>query len=325
MSLSPTTARTSRTAGVMRHRQLGRTGLNVSVVGFGASPLGDVFRVTDREEGERAVHMAIDEGINLFDVSPYYGLTLAEERLGAALRGRRDRVILSTKCGRYGVDKFDYSARRIVASIEESLSRLQTDHVDLLLAHDIEFGDLRQIIDETIPAMRRLQEQGKARYIGISGYPLRSLVRVAGEAPVDVMLSYCHYNLLADDMDSVLTPVAENLGVGLINASPLSMGLLTEEGPPDWHPATEEMRNAAKRAAEYCRDRGADLGELALRFCFDYPRSATTLVGMATREEVGKSLHALEEPADPELVREVRAIFGGTFNSSWPSGREENQ
>ncbi|MGH9585516.1 MAG: aldo/keto reductase [Acidobacteriaceae bacterium] len=295
------------------------------MVGFGASPLGDVFGVTDPKEGERAVHMAVDEGINLFDVSPYYGLTLAEERLGAALRGRRDRIILSTKCGRYGVDRFDYSARRIAESIEESLRRLQTDHVDLLLAHDIEYGDLSQIIEETIPAMRRLQEQGKARYIGISGYPLRPLVRVVGEAPLDVVLSYCRYNLLADDMDAVLAPVVEHLGAGLINASPLSMGLLTEEGPPGWHPATKETREAAKRAAEYCRGRGANLSELALRFCFDYPRAATTLLGMATREQVRSSLRAFQTPADLELVREVRAIFGNAFNSSWSSGREENQ
>lgn len=324
MSQSPTAVRSSRPA-AMRYRPLGCTGLEVSVVGFGASPLGDVFGVIDPEEGKRAVHMAVDEGINLFDVSPYYGLTMAEERLGVALRGRRDRVILSTKCGRYGVDRFDYSARRIAASIEESLGRLQTDHVDLLLAHDIEYGDLNQIIGETIPAMRRLQEQGKARYIGISGYPLRPLVRVAREVPLDVVLSYCRYNLLADDMDAVLAPIAEHLGIGLINASPLSMGLLTDGEPPVWHPAPTETRNAAKRAAEYCRGRGAELSELALRFCFDYPRVATTLLGMATREQVRDSLRAIQAPADLQLVREVREIFGDAFNSSWTSGRKENQ
>jgi len=309
----------------MQYRPLGRTGLKVSVIGFGASPLGDVFGMTDPKEGERAVHMAVDEGINLFDVSPYYGVTLAEERLGAALRGRRERVILSTKCGRYGVDKFDFSARRIAASIEESLRRLQTDRVDLLLAHDIEFGDLNQIIEETIPAMRQLQQQGKARYIGVSGYPLRPLVRVAQAVPLDVVLSYCHYNLLADDMDAILAPVAEQLGFGLMNASPFSMGLLTEQGPPEWHPAAKATGDAAKRAAEYARSQGADLAEVALRFCFDYPRAATTLVGMVTREQVRKSLRALERPADPQLVREIHAIFGDAFNSSWISGRVENQ
>lgn len=325
MSQSPPALRSSQPAGAMQYRPLGRTGLEVSVIGFGASPLGDVFGVTDPGEGERAVHMAVDEGINLFDVSPYYGVTLAEERLGSALRGRRERVILSTKCGRYGVDQFDFSARRIAASIEESLGRLQTDHVDVLLAHDIEFGDLNQIIGETIPAMRQLQKQGKARFIGISGYPLRPLVRVLQSIPLDVVLSYCHYNLLANDMDTILAPVAEQLGVGLINASPFSMGLLTEQGPPEWHPAAKATRDAAKRAAEFARSQGEDLADLALRFCFDSPRAATTLVGMVTREQVRKSLRALARPADPRLVREIHAIFGNSFNSSWISGREENQ
>jgi L-galactose dehydrogenase len=177
----------------MEFRRLGRTDLQISVVGFGASPLGDVFRLIDTEEGRRAVHLAIEEGINFFDVSPYYGVTLAEERLGQALSGRRDKVILATKCGRYGFRDFDFSAQRVQSSVEESLGRLRTDYVDLLQAHDVEFGDVNQIIDEMVPAMPRLQQEGKARYIGISGYPLKVLMRIAEKVPVDGILSYCRY------------------------------------------------------------------------------------------------------------------------------------
>src|SRR6185312_9267055 len=159
-------------------------------------------------EGMRAVHLAVDQGINFFDVSPYYGLTLAEERLGRALEGRRKGVILSTKCGRYGDTLFDFSAERIRQSVDESLRRLRTDYVDLLQAHDVEFGEVEQIIHETIPEMRRLQQQGKARYIGITGYPLGTLIRIAEAVPVDSIISYCRYNLLIDDMDASLMPVA---------------------------------------------------------------------------------------------------------------------
>ena len=310
---------------MMQYRFLGTTELEVSVVGFGASPLGDVYGATGPEEGKRAVHLAIDEGINFFDVSPYYGQSLAEHRLGAALEGRRNQVVLATKCGRYGSNEFDFSARRVFASVDESLHRLRTDYVDLLFAHDVEFGDVKQIVDETIPAMRRLQEQGKARYIGITGFPLRTLIRIARAVPVDAILSYCHYNLLADDLESVLAPLAESQGIGLINASPLHMGLLTERGGPDWHPAPSEMREAAGRAAEFCRHRGFDISDLALRFCFDYPGVATTLVGMATREQVRSSLRAFEAPADPQMVRKVRAIVAPVFNRFWSSGQEENQ
>ena len=130
----------------MQYRQLGNTSLRVSILGYGASPLGNAFRVTDPAEGKAAVHLAVERGINYFDVSPYYGLTLAETRLGEALVGLRQNVILATKCGRYGADQFDFSAPRITASIDESLARLQTDYVDLLQAHDVEFGDARQIV-----------------------------------------------------------------------------------------------------------------------------------------------------------------------------------
>src|SRR5215472_5119827 len=139
----------------MQYRTLGHTQIKVSIAGFGASPLGNVFGPIDPTEGARAVHLAIDEGINFFDVSPYYGLTLAEERLGQALAGKRDQVIVATKCGRYGVDQFDFSAARVRLSVEESLRRLCTDQIDLFQAHDVEFGNVQQIVSETIPTMRR--------------------------------------------------------------------------------------------------------------------------------------------------------------------------
>lgn len=287
-------------------------------------PLGDVFGTCDPDEGARAVDLAIDEGINFFDVSPYYGQTLAEERLGQALLGKRDKVVLSTKCGRYGADQFDFSAKRIRTGIEDSLKRLRTDHVDLLQVHDVEFGSAEQIIHETLPALRRLQEQGKTRYVGISGYPLKALVDIAQRAPVDSVLSYCRYNLLIDDMDTVLMPAAEALRVGVINASPLHMGMLTEKGAPEWHPAPAEVHLAVKAALAFCHNRGIDLSELALRFCFDYPRVASTLVGMSTTEQVRRNLKAFEETADSELVREVKVILAPATNVVWPSGRSGN-
>jgi L-galactose dehydrogenase len=143
-----------------------------------------VYGTTEPSEGKRAVHSAIESGINFFDSSPYYGLTLSEERLGEALVGWRDKVVLATKCGRYGLDGFDFSAARVTASIDESLRRLQTDHVDLLQAHDVEFGDVDQIIHETVPAMRKIQEQGKARYIDVSS----TLVGIRSEEQVKASL-----------------------------------------------------------------------------------------------------------------------------------------
>jgi L-galactose dehydrogenase len=319
------TARSNANSLRMQYRQLGRTDLVVSLVGYGASPLGDVFGNTDPKEAVRAVHLAIDEGINFFDVSPYYGRTLAEERLGAALEGRRSEVILATKCGRYGDAEFDFSANRVTRSLDDSLRRLRTDYVDLLQAHDVEFGDARQIIEETIPVMRRLQEKGKVRYIGITGYPLKVLVRIARAVPVDSILTYCRYNLLADDMDAFLMPFAREHGVGVINASGLHMGILTDRGEPDWHPAPGEVKRAGRQAAELCRQRGIDLAQLALRYCFEYPLVASTLVGMSTTDQVRRNIAAFCAPADPQLVREVRSILNPVRNHVWHSGRPENQ
>jgi L-galactose dehydrogenase len=306
------------------YRILGQTGLEVSAIGFGASPLGNVFGPVNAAEGEKAVHLAIAEGINFFDVSPYYGLTLAEERLGQALSGKREKVVLATKCGRYGIDQFDFSAKRVRTSMEESLRRLRTDYVDLFQAHDVEFGYVKQIIDETIPAMRQLQEEGKARYIGITGYPLKVLMRIAEKAPVDCILSYCHYNLLNNTMASVLVPFADKRGIGLINASPLLMGVLTEHGAPGWHPAPSGVHIAVQEVLAFCREHGVDLSELALRYCFDYPHVASTLVGMSTTEQVRRNLRALEKSADAELIDHVKAILAPVANTVWPSGRSEN-
>ena len=309
----------------MDYRKLGKTDLNLSLVGFGGAALGGVFGNVDPGEGVRAVHLAVDSGINFFDTSPYYGITLAETRLGAALVGRRERVVLATKCGRYGMDEFDFSAKRVTASIDESLRRLQTDYVDLFQVHDLEFGDAQQIIEETIPALRRLQQQGKARYIGITGYLPKLLRRIAEAAPVDSILTYCHYNLMNTDMDEVLTAFAREHGIGLINAAALHMGILTENGPAEWHPAPQAVRDAGKRAAEFCRSRGADIADVALRFSLDHPYVSSTLVGMANTRQVEASLELLRTSTDPELLRQVEAILAPVFNHVWPSGRAENQ
>jgi L-galactose dehydrogenase len=294
------------------------------VIGFGASPLGNEFGSVDPSEGERAVRAAIDAGINYFDVSPYYGRTLAEERLGTALAGRRQQIILGTKCGRYDRNDFDFSAVRVRASVDESLRRLRTDYLDVLLAHDIEYGDREQIVNETIPAMRELQNEGKARHIGVSGLPLRMLADVAERANVDLVLSYCHYNLLIRDLDRWLTPVAERLHAGLINASPLHMGLLTEWGAPEWHPAPPRVKEVSAKIVELCKAYGAEPAVVALAFCLAHPFVSSTLVGMSGAEQVRQNLRALDAEPDPELLAQIEAVVAPVRDVTWPSGRKEN-
>jgi len=309
----------------MKYRKLGNTGLDVSILGYGASPLGSVFRDVDESEGIRTVHEALDLGINLIDVSPYYGLTKAETVLGKALATvPRDRYILSTKAGRYGSDEFDFSAERIARSIEESMNRLNVDHIDILHLHDIEFGDLEQVIEESIPALERLKEQGKIRFYGVTGLPLAIYPKVLDRIHVDTIINYCHYSL-NDTTLADLLPYFASKGTGVISASPLSMGLLSVRGAPEWHPADEEIKQYCQRAAAYCADRGEDIAKLALQFSVSHEQIPTTLTGTANPENIRKNVQWIEEPIDELLLQEVQEILQPIMNRTWPSGREENQ
>jgi len=308
----------------MRYRTLGKTGLEVSVVGFGASTLGNVFGDVSAEDGRKAVRHAIASGVTLFDVSPYYGLTKAEERLGDALAGLREDVVVATKCGRYGEDHFDFSAQTITHECENSLRRLKTDRVDLLQAHDIEFGNIKQVVNETIPAMRRLQEQGKVRFVGVTSYWPGLLARVAELTPVDTILNYCHKNLLMDDMSRELTPFVTRSGVGLMNASPLHMGLLGGQVPPLWHPAPEAVKMAARDIVAICRNFGQEPATVALNACLSDSAITSTFIGMSSVAQVEASCAALNFVPPPDLMSAIQRRIAPVFNTVWASGLEEN-
>ncbi len=309
----------------MRYKTLGKTGIDVSIIGFGGAPLGNEFGGIDVAEGDRAVHFAIEHGLTFFDTSPYYGRTLSETRLGAALQGRRQQVVLSSKCGRYDAASFDFSEARVKTSVDESLRRLRTDHLDLLIAHDIEFGERDQIIEETVPAMRALQQAGKIRAVGISGLPLKILADVATRAKVDFVLSYCRYNPLIQDMDVYLTPVLEKQGIGLLNAAPVHLRLLTKEGALAKHPAPESVKQAGAAIVQACLRHGVDPAIAALQFCLRHPYAASTCVGMSKQSEVEQNLTALDSEIAPDLLAEISKIAAPVRTTTWPSGRPENQ
>ncbi|WP_160719594.1 aldo/keto reductase [Bacillus sp. USDA818B3_A] len=307
----------------MKYRKLGNTGLEVSILSYGASSLGSVFRHIDEAEGIKTVHTAIDNGINLIDVSPYYGLTKAETVLGKAIREiPRDKFILSTKAGRYGENQFDFSKQRIMDSIEESLTRLQTDYVDILLLHDIEFGSINQIMEEGIPVLQQLKREGKIRFFGVSGLPLTIFDRVLNQTELDVILSYCHYSLNDTSLLSLI-PLLKEKKTGLINASPLSMGLLSSKPVADWHPASEHIRTICKQAAEFCERNGSDLSKLAIQYSVQNEIIPTTLVSTASVENIKKNIKWTNETIDEELLNSVLDILAPIHNKSWPSGNVE--
>lgn len=308
----------------MVYNELGKTGLRVSNLGFGASSLGGVFRHINEDDAIEAVFAALDGGINYIDVSPYYGHYKAETVLGKALRQlRRDRYVLSTKVGRYGqdgVNTWDYSASRVTQSVYESMERLHVDRIDLILVHDIEFADLQQVVDETLPALARLRDEHVVDHVGITDLQpenLKWVIDHSDEKTVEVVLNFCHYclndHLLLDYLDFF-----EQRGIGVINASPFSMGLLSERGTPDWHPAPDSLKSACARAAAYCEERQYPIDKLAIQYSTSQnPRIATTLFSSANPENVCRNIAYVNEPVDEQLVREVQQIIGNQMGVRW--------
>ena len=310
----------------MEYRPLGNTGLRVSALAYGGSSLGSAFRSIDQAEGIRSVHAAVDLGINLIDTAPYYGATTAESVLGKALRGvSRDRYYLATKVGRYGPEPadFDFSAKRVTRSVDESLARLGVDYVDFLQVHDIEFGYLDQIVSETIPALKGLKALGKTRFVGISGLPLVMFQRVLSRVEVDQVQSYCHF-CLNDTSLADLLPELTSKQLAVFNSAPLAMRLLSDEGAPPWHPAPLALRAKCTEAAAHCRSRGENLSELALQFSVSDGRIPTTIVGTANPANVARNIQTIQKPLNRELLAEVQAILAPVRNLTWHSGRPEN-
>ena len=307
----------------MKYNEIGKTGLKVSNLSFGASSLGGVFHSIRETEGIEAVFTAIEKGMNFIDVSPYYGHYKAETVLGKALKEiPRDRYILSTKVGRYGkdgVNTWDYSAQRATDSVYESMERLNIDYIDLINVHDIEFADLNQIVNETLPALVSLREKGVVGHVGITDLQLENLQWVIDHSPagtVESILNFCHFCLNDDKLVDYLDYFEER-GIGVINASPLSMGLLSQRGVPDWHPAPQSLVEACQKAVQHCLSKNYPIEKLAIQYAVSNPRIATTLFSSANPQNVIKNIEYAEEPIDWQLVQEVQDIIGDQQRVSW--------
>ena len=310
----------------MEYRDLGQTGMKISHLSFGASSLGSVFRETNEKESFEAVEAAIEGGINFIDVSPYYGHYKAETVLGKALRNiPRDKYYLSTKVGRYGkdgVNTWDYSAKRVTDSVYESMERLGIDHIDLINVHDIEFqaalpGGLQKVVDETLPALFELRDKGVVSHVGITDLQLQNLKWVVERCEgVESILNFCHYTL-NDDALIDYAGFFEQHGVGIINASPLSMGLLSQRGVPCWHPAPKPLVKACQKAAEYCREQGYPIEKLAVQYAVSNSRIASALFSSANPDNVRRNIQWANEEPDWDLVDKVKEIIGDQQRVTW--------
>ena len=309
----------------MKRRLLGRTGLEVPILAFGASSLGAEFRRVTVEEALASVRVALDLGMNLIDTSPFYGRGMSEVLLGIALKDvPRDSYTLCTKLGRYDLGHFDFSARRVAESVDVSLHRLGTDHLDIILCHDIEFVPMQQLVDETIPALQRIRDAGKVRFIGFSGYPQKIFRFVCDQTDVDCVLNYNQYTLQNTRFADETVPWLVERGIGVMSAGPFSARLLTDAPLPAWLKEPESVKAAAREAAALCRARGTPIAKLALQFSLENPLIATTIAGSANPANIRDWATWAAEPIDRELLAEVQGIFAPVHNVGHVEGLPEN-
>lgn len=309
----------------MKTRKLGKTDLELPILSFGASSLGQEFRSVKLEEALSSVKVALDLGMNFIDTSPFYGRGMSEVLLGVALRGiPRSQYKLCTKLGRYDLQHFDFSAKRVVESIDVSLHRLGTDHLDIILCHDIEFVPMQQIVDETIPAIRKIQKAGKVRYVGFSGYPQKIFRFICDQIDVDCVLSYNQYTLQNTRFADESIPYLKEKGVGIMNAGPFSARLLTNAPLPAWLKEPENVKAAARAAADLCREHGVDIAQLALQYSIANPDITTTIAGSANPDNIRNWARWAELPIDESLLAEVLKIFSSVKNIGHLEGLPEN-
>jgi len=311
----------------METRPLGNTGIDLPALSFGASSLGAEFRSIDLNEAFGAVHTALDLGMNFIDTSPFYGRGMSEVMLGQALKGiDRESYLLGTKLGRYSLEHFDFSAKRVDESLHVSMHRMGTDHLDLILLHDVEFVQLPQIWEEAIPALLKAKAEGKVRAIGFSCYPMACFNTVLDqvEDDIDCVLSYNQYTLQNTAFADELVPRLKSKNLGAINAGPFSARLLTNAELPEWLKEPEEVKAAARAAAKLCEDNGVDIAQLALQFSCENPDIASTVAGSANPKNVAKWAKWLSEPIARDLLAAVQEIFEPVKNIGHLEGLPEN-
>ena len=253
----------------MLTRPIGASGIQASVVGLGTWAIGGwMWGGTDEAESVAAIQTSIDEGVSLIDTAPAYGQGLSEEIVGKAIKGRRDEVVLATKCGlvwhtQKGNHFFDYDGRpvhrylgreSIMHEVEESLKRLGTDHIDLYITH---WQDPTTPIEETVEALVRLKEQGKIRAIGASNVSPEELKAYVATGKLDAIQE--EYSMVKRDIEETLLPISADNGVSTLSYSSLALGLLSGKMGPERTFSGDDQRKDNPRFSQSNREKVAQL------------------------------------------------------------------
>ncbi|EFN67987.1 D-arabinose 1-dehydrogenase [Camponotus floridanus] len=315
----------------MEYKELGKTGLFVSKLSFGCGPLGCHYGTYDETDAIEAVRQAIKQGVNYIDTAPWYGQGRSETILGKALKGiPRGAYYIATKIGRYELDydnMFDFSVEKTRKSLKKSLELLGLDYVDVIQArdiiHDIEFApSLDIIITQTLPELSKQVAEGKAKYIGLTGYPMSVLKECIEKSNINIacVLSYARLTLIDDTLLEYI-PFFKKHNIGLINAAALSMSLLTNNGPPNWHPASDETKEQCANAAQYCKNQNVELSKLAIWHSMQYTNVDTNLIGIQNTKQLQMNLDVLRNSItekEKTLLQEIQEKYLSTIkNQHW--------
>jgi aryl-alcohol dehydrogenase-like predicted oxidoreductase len=321
----------------VRTRALGRTGLQVSEIGFGAwaiggNRFGSSYGPTDDKVSRRAVRRALDLGCTFFDTADFYGFGHSEEVLGEALGADRLRVVLATKCGGNFYEKpirTDFSPEYIVAACERSLERLRTDYLDLLQLHNPDLATIQK--GDCFEALEVLKKEGKILHHGVSVHTSEEGLAVVRDGRPEAVQAV--YNVFSQRPARDLLPAAEKSGTGIIAREPLANGFLTAKYADDaefpagdirhgWprEAVATRARTARELAGSLARD-GRTMAQTAILFALSHPAVSVTIPGAKTPEQVEENLGAWEAaPLVGDEVVALRRLFGGPCRV-WERGR----
>jgi D-threo-aldose 1-dehydrogenase len=324
---------------VMPTRRLGRTDLDVSLLGFGGAPLGDLYARVDEETAIATVETAIDAGVTLFDSSPLYGHGLSEHRIGAALRRRPEaRAVISTKVGRvadphgprgsgsgyvgglpHGL-AFDYSRDGAWRSLEQSLLRLGRDRIDIALIHDVDIrthgvggveARFGQAMSGAYLALTEMRAQGVVGAIGVGVNEADMAARFAREGDFDAMLLAGRYSLLEQPALADFLPLAVAKGIAVLLGGVLNSGILATGAVPgaryDYAPAPPPVLARVEAIARVCAAHAVGLFHAALAFAAGHPAVASLVLGAVAPAEVAAQATALATPVPAGLWSDLVA------------------
>ncbi|WP_115563392.1 aldo/keto reductase [Xanthomonas arboricola] len=329
-------------------QRLGRTDVQLSALGFGAAPIGNLYTEVAEADALAAVAGAFEAGIRHFDTAPYYGYGLSETRLGRGLAGvPRAAYTLSTKVGRCVYDDaqavagrdgfavagrraaFDYSADGVRRAFAYSLERLGTDYIDVLLLHDIgalTHGDnhahvLQQALEQALPAMAELKASGACGAIGLGVNEQDVALEVLARFPIDCVMLAGRYTLLEQHGARALLDQAQQHGVSILSAGPYSSGLLSDARGPgatyNYAPVDTATLQHAQRLYAACAAFEVDIGAAALQFPLAHPAVTTVVAGMRTLAEVQSAATRLQASIPPALWQRLRD--GGLLDTDLPT------